>query len=79
MDQSSTPLLTPFNYDEWKMKMINILKRKRIFEITMGTEKKPMVYYVSMYLLIFLITSCLPNHQLKSELHWKDYLARKIT
>ena len=79
MDRSSFLPINPFNYEEWKMKMPIFLKRKRIFGITMGTEKKPMVYYASMYLLIFLIRSYLPNHQLKSELHWNDYLARKIT
>ena len=43
MDHSSVPLLTPFNYDEWKMKMMNVLKRKRLFEITMGTETEPLL------------------------------------
>ena len=94
MDRSSVPLLTPFNYDEWKMKMMDFLKRKRLFKITMGTETKPllddektngltymtkpMVFHVSLFLLIFLIRSYLSNHQMKSGLHWKDYLARKM-
>ena len=43
MDRSLVPLLTPFNYDEWKMKMMNFLKRKRLFEITMGTEAEPLL------------------------------------
>ena len=43
MDRSSVPLVTPFNYDEWKMKMMNFLKRKRLFEITMGIETKPLL------------------------------------
>ena len=71
MDRSLVPLLTPFNYDEWKMKMKNFLKRKRLFEITMGIETEPlldaekpkwlkkydkaMVFCVCLFLLIFLI------------------------
>ena len=43
MDRRSVPLLTPFNYDEWKTKMKNFLKRKRLFEITMGTETEPLL------------------------------------
>ena len=43
MDRSSVPLLTPFNYDEWKMKMMIFLKRKRLFEITMGIETEPLL------------------------------------
>ena len=43
MDQSFVPLLTPFNYDEWKMKMMNFLKGKRLFKITMGIETKPLL------------------------------------
>ena len=43
MDRSSVPLLTPFNCDEWKMKMMNFLERKRLFEITMGIETEPLL------------------------------------
>ena len=43
MNRRSVPLLTPFNYDEWKMKMMNFLKRKHIFEITMGIDTKPLL------------------------------------
>ena len=43
MDRSSVPLLTPFNYDEWKMKMMNFLKIKLLFGITMGTETEPLL------------------------------------
>ena len=43
MDQISIPLLTPFNYDEWKMKMMNFLKSKSLFEITIGTKTKPLL------------------------------------
>ena len=43
MDRSSVPLLAPFNYDEWKMKMMDFLKRKHIFRIIMGTETEPLL------------------------------------
>ena len=43
MDRSSLPLLTPFNYDEWKMKMMNFLKREHLFEITMRTNTEPLL------------------------------------
>ena len=43
MDRSLVPLLTPFNYDEWKMKMITFLKIKRLSRITMGIEMKPLL------------------------------------
>ena len=43
MDQSLVPLLTPFNNDEWKMKIINFLKSKRLFRIKMGTKIEPLL------------------------------------
>ena len=43
MDRSLVPLLTPFNYDDWKLKMMNFLKSKCLFRITMGTEIEPLL------------------------------------
>lgn len=38
MDASIVPLLTPYNYFEWKSKMIIYLKRHGYYRVTMGLE-----------------------------------------
>jgi hypothetical protein len=42
MEQPSTSMiLTPFNYFEWKPKIILLLRSKGIYRVTMGTEVEP--------------------------------------
>jgi hypothetical protein len=41
MDQSQQIILTPFNYYEWKTKVVILLWSKGLYRITMGTETEP--------------------------------------
>ena len=36
MDLISVPALSPFNYTEWKLKMIAYLKSHDLFEVSIG-------------------------------------------
>jgi len=41
MDQTKLPLLTPYNYHEWKTKMEIYLRSLKIYRVTMGIEIEP--------------------------------------
>ena len=41
MDSSSSNLLTPFNYHQWKEDIEISLRCKGLFRVTMGTEIEP--------------------------------------
>ena len=41
MDSKVFPLLSPFNYSEWKSKMCAYLKRKCIYDVSIGVVREP--------------------------------------
>lgn len=41
MDASIVPILTPYNYFEWKYKMVIYLKGNGYHRVTIGLETKP--------------------------------------
>ena len=44
MDLKSVPLLSPFNYSEWKPKMCAYLKRKCLYDVSIGGVTEPESY-----------------------------------
>ena len=41
MDQTNMPILTPYNYFEWKSHMTIYLRKAELNRITMGLETEP--------------------------------------
>ena len=41
MDLISVPPLSPFNYAEWKLKMIAYLKSHELFDVSIGAVEMP--------------------------------------
>ena len=44
MDSKVVPLLSPFNYSEWKLKMCAYLKRKCLYDVSIGAVREPYSY-----------------------------------
>ena len=44
MDLKVVPLLSPFNYSEWKLKMCAYLKRQCIYDVSIGVVREPESY-----------------------------------
>ena len=44
MDSRSVPPLSPFNYPQWKLKMIEYLKSHDLFDISIGFVSEPTYY-----------------------------------
>ena len=40
MDLISIPLLSPFNYDEWKLNMVAYLKSHDLFDVSIGSSEE---------------------------------------
>ena len=41
MDSKVVPLLSPFNYYEWKSNMFAYLKRKYLYDVSIGAVREP--------------------------------------
>ena len=41
MDSKYVPLLSPFNYTEWKLKMCAYLKRQCLYDVSIGALSEP--------------------------------------
>ena len=41
MDSKVVPLLSPFNYSEWKLKLCSYLKRKCLYDVSIGVVREP--------------------------------------
>ena len=41
MDLKAIPLLSPFNYYEWKSNMCAYLKRKCLYDVSIGVVREP--------------------------------------
>ena len=41
MDSKDVPLLSPFNYSEWKSKMCAYLKKKCLYDVSIGAVREP--------------------------------------
>ena len=41
MDSKVVPLLSPFNYSEWKLKMCAYLKMKCLYDVSIGVVREP--------------------------------------
>ena len=44
MDSKVVPLLSPFNYFEWKSKMCAYIKRKSLYDVSIGVVRDPYSY-----------------------------------
>ena len=44
MDSKAVPLLSPFNYSEWKPKMCAYLKRKCLYDVSIGSVSETESY-----------------------------------
>ena len=44
MDLKEVPLLSPFNYSEWKPKMCAYLKRQCLYDVSIGAMSEPKSY-----------------------------------